>query len=97
MARAVRVGTGKGGGKCDDDQDDVTKERYYHWCPDDTIEIGAWLHHQVAAKGNGKFSKQRVNGNHRALDLGNVMMLKSKLPMSSQRPHPNKSYIPYCI
>ena len=88
---------GKGGGKSDDDQDEVSKERNYHWCPDDT-EIGSWLRQQVATKGNEKFSKQRVDGSYRAQELGNVTMLeyRSKLPMSSQRPRPNKLYIPYC-
>ena len=92
-------GKGKGGGKCADDQDDVTKERNYHWCPDDT-EVGAWLHQQLALKGCGKFSKQRVTDvNPHVLELGNVVRVKyrSKLPMTSERERPKKLYIPYCI
>ena len=37
-----------------DEEDEVTNVRNYHWRPNDTPEIGGWLHQQVATKGSGK-------------------------------------------
>lgn len=52
------------------------------------------------AKGSGKFAKQRVTDvNPHVLEPGNVARMKyrSKLPMTSEREHPKKLYILYCI
>ena len=82
-----------------DEEDEVTNVRNYHWRPNDTPEIGGWLHQQVATKGSGKFSKKGSDEKYRALELGSVMLLKyrSSLPMLSTRPRPERLYIPYCI
>ena len=76
---------GKGGGKSDDDQDEVSKERNYHWCPDDTIEIGTWLRQQVANKGRGEFSKYRVGDHPRTLagECHEAEVQGGQLPMTS--------------
>ena len=47
-----------------------------------------------------KFAKQRVTDvNPHVLEPGNVARMKyrSKLPMTSEREHPQKLYILYCI
>ena len=86
---------GKGGQKSvKGDEDELVKERNYRQCPSDATEIGAWLRQQVAHKGSGTFSKKRSDENYRALELGNVMMLKYKsclpMPMTSTRPRPER-------